>query len=163
MDYNKEYLGRDELAPGMLFYRLIDPTDLDKAVAAMYRTIKADFDDKYIGWDSNKIYDFLNKYVILSREWRIPLTVDTKYKYTYAFVHRFKYTNTAAQTYTDAFISSVQQRTIPYSVIYPYNYKPTEVHTDLRKYVIMAGLIAGGYIIISTSIKKGVLKKALRK
>lgn len=166
------YLGADETKPTVPFYRVINPTEVEKVAMEIARLIKS----YYAGWDffnidlwrklgfdpqagNGPVVQFLQDYIQISRESRKHLTEENKQWWIDAVVSRSKIRADDAADYIRAMLDMIRAGTMPEIILHPYDYVPTEIGDDIASVsgkvfpkVLLAAAVITGIVILSNSI-----------
>lgn len=137
-------LGRDEQGTAPLFVRLFSPTDLQTVATKMAQLIRQryGFLDKLnpfssgyrlLGFEQENVEEFLQNYVLIARQLRIPLTPDTKESYAVHLVEQFDYKPEDVDVWLEAFLQVKSAGMVPPSIAVPWGYEPTTAGEDVTK------------------------------
>lgn len=146
MNYDNQYIGRDELKPAKPGIHWIAPTEIDRAANEMIKYIKDRYSgdwryaihpwmhpkfNKLLGVGGKPIYQFLNGYIELSKESRQNLSVSNKDYFRESLKDDYDFDNEQIDEYINAFFALKNSGKLPKSIIKPYTYKPTTIQEDI--------------------------------
>jgi hypothetical protein len=164
-----EQLGADETKPGAPFWRLINPTEVDKVAVEMARLIKS----YYPGWDffnpnlwrklgadvglqGNPLQQFLQGYIQIAREYRRSFSDHDKEWWIDIMGERFDFRRDDLEDYFRAMQDMIRAGTMSETILKPYTYEPTELGEDFTKTVfprlVIAAAVIGGVFVLSSTL-----------
>lgn len=142
------HLGDDEQKPGLPFIRLVNPTELDKAVDAMERRLRDRFGFidflspklwRMLGFDDGPLYDFLYRYMLIARDLNAPVTRANLNTYMVRYTSDNPKTNQEdLRDYFETLIELADKGLIPDAVYKPFGYTPTEPIDDISENIAKA-------------------------
>lgn len=163
------YLGVDETKPGLMFWRLINPTEVDKVATEMARLIKG----YYPGWDlfnvnlwrklgldvgaeGNPLQEFLQGYIQIAREYRRSFSDHDKEWWIEVMSERFDIRTDDLKDYFRAMQDMIRAGTMSETILKPYTYEPTELGQDFTRTVfprlVIAAAVIGGVFVLSSTL-----------
>jgi len=156
-------MGRDETEAGMLFVRLWDPTELDKAGEALRLELKQNLSTwdtiKYAGMFGGGARDFVRHYIDIAHRIRQYFNPNTRGMFRAEFLRLGEYDNDDLDVYFPYWQRVIDQGKVGDPVLKPYTYTPKESDSPLNKMInkaVVAVVIGGvSYLLLKTIIFKG--------
>lgn len=149
-------MGSVETAPGLPFWRWIDPTDFDFALENMRVRIKEKYSTSeaynLLGLFAAPLKRWLTLYIELATKLKEPYTPGKAHTWMIRFME-YGYTAVQLKEYFEVFYQLVQEKQIPKNIYEPYTYVPentgliasffnwTKATTGLITLALAAGII----------------------
>jgi len=128
------FLGRDEIQPGTITAKVINPTEYDKAITSimdeMHRLHTWDIFNptlwKLIGFTGGPVKTWLTRYIQISKLWGESYTPFDADEWINYFVKNFGYEADIVSVYFEALYYLYDNGQISVNVYQPFNYTATD-------------------------------------
>jgi hypothetical protein len=158
------YLGADEQTPGLIFWRLFDPTDFDQAWEAINEYIKTNKsflgEFNILGLFGGKSKDFLRRYIQVGHDFGLSYDMAPS-QYRKVLKNKYGYSDDKLDIYFEALTAQYRAGKVKPNIYNPASYTPSDpsIMGDFAKKAFLYG--AGGLALYFLG-KEILFKKVIK-
>jgi len=170
-----QYLGISQQEPALPVVRLIAPTDIQEVAWKMGEYIgdRHSWDWinpsmwRIVGFESGNIIDFLQRYILVARQWKEPLTRENQDRFSSHFLSEYDYRESDLSEIFEAFFAIREAGLMPDTIYRPWSYEGTTLAEDIGaaagKAVLPLGILAIAAVAVYAFFSKGAPAIAIAK